>query len=160
MSGVSNPAETKIETMHARPIRLACALLALSLAAAAGSAWAAPAGQRQYTFTGQCNGLQHWVSMLYDRKKDHVTNLVVRASCPVGEPSVYRIHREKIIPVYMGGTFSRVIRYPGVSYVITGRIVSRKKAVLRHKGPAKTLTCPGSEPLKAKVCEKFELKAR
>ena len=105
-------------------------------------------------------GMQHWVSMLYDRKKDHVTNLVVRASCPVGEPSVYRIHREKIIPVYMGGAFSRVIRYPGVSYVITGRIVSRKKAVLRHKGPAKTLTCPGSEPLKAKVCEKFELKAR
>lgn len=133
-------------------------LLAFGILIAA-AAVAQTATARQYKFSGECNGLPHWVSLLYDTEHDHISNLVIRASCPTGEPSVYRIHRDKIIPVYMGGAFSRVIKYPGVDYVITGRILSKSKAVLSHKGPIKTLTCPGSEPPRANVCERFELKA-
>ena len=135
-----------------------CVVLAFGVSVGAASG-AQNAPTRQYKFSGECNGLPHWVSLLYDTEQDHISNLIVRASCPTGDPSVYRIHRDKIIPVYMGGAFSRVIKYPGVDYVITGRILSKTKAVLRHKGPLKTLTCPGTEPLKASVCERFELKA-
>ena len=136
----------------------ACVALAAALAIAA--ARGADAKPRQYTFSGACNGIPHWVSLLYDRKANAISNIVVRASCPAGEPQAYRIYREGIIPVTMGGNFADVIKRSGIDYVISGRIVSRSKATLRHKGPPKALICPADGGLKARVCERFTLKGK
>lgn len=120
---------------------------------------AADGKARQYVFNGSCNGLRHWVSVLFEPGKNRVTNIVAKAACPEGEPSVSRIISGRSIPVVVGGLFSDRVAYPGISYIVSGRIHSRSKATLALKGPRKTLACtPGAKP--ASVCDRFTLKAK
>lgn len=115
---------------------------------------------RQYAFAGQCNGLDHWVSLLYEPARNAVSTIIVKASCPQGEPTVTRIIRGRIIPVTVGGQFSDIVTYPGISYLVSGQLVSSHRATLAIKGPPKALACRLGEQAKATVCEQFTLSAK
>lgn len=116
--------------------------------------------QIQYTYSGECNGMPHWVSMLYDREHNKISTVIILAKCPEGGEPTFRIFREIAIPVNAGGMFSDIIKQAGIDYLIDGRIVSRKQAVLNHRGPPKTLSCAGPETLKVPMCSRFKLTAR
>ena len=115
--------------------------------------------QTQYTYSGDCNGMPHWVSMLYDREHNKISTVVVLAKCPEGGEPTFRIFREIAIPVNAGGMFSDIIKQAGIDYLIDGRIVSRKQALLNHRGPPKTLSCAGPESLTVPMCSRFKLTA-
>ena len=115
--------------------------------------------QTQYTYSGECNGMPHWVSMLYDREHNKISTVVVLAKCPEGGEPTFRVFREIAIPVNAGGMFSDIIKQAGIDYLIDGRIVSRKQAVLNHRGPPKTLSCAGPESLTVPMCSRFKLTA-
>jgi len=115
--------------------------------------------QTQYTFSGDCNGMPHWVSMLYDREHNKISNVIVLAKCPEGGEPTFRIFREIAIPVNAGGMFSDIIKQAGIDYLIDGRVISRKAAELNHRGPPKMLTCAGSESLTVPMCSRFKLSA-
>jgi hypothetical protein len=115
--------------------------------------------QTQYTYSGDCNGMPHWVSMLYDREHNKISTLIVLAKCPEGGEPTFRIFREIAIPVNAGGMFSDIIKQAGIDYLIDGRIVSRKQALLNHRGPPKTLSCAGPESLTVPMCSRFKLTA-
>jgi hypothetical protein len=115
--------------------------------------------QTQYTYSGDCNGMPHWVSMLYDREHNKISNVIVLAKCPEGGEPTFRIFREIAIPVNAGGMFGDRIKQAGIDYLIDGRIVSRKQATLNHRGPPKLLTCAGSEDLAVPMCSRFKLSA-
>lgn len=133
-------------------------VLACLLVATVNQTEAAPKS-RQYVFVGKCNGLDHWVSVRYQPSKNLVTDIIAKATCPHGEPSVSRIIRGRPIAVTVGGQFGRVLNYPGISYSVTGRIHSRSKVSLAFKGPPKLMTCPNDAKQKS-VCERFTLKAQ
>ena len=123
------------------------------------SAAAQSPNQTQYTYSGECNGMPHWVSMLYDREHNKISTLIMLAKCPEGGEPTFRIFREIAIPVNAGGMFSEMIKQAGIDYLIDGRIVSRKQAVLNHRGPPKTLSCAGPETLTVPMCSRFKLTA-
>lgn len=133
--------------------------LCLGLGIAPAGPSAATPEVRQYIFEGKCNGLNHWVSVRYQPKKNLVTDIVAKASCPEGEPSVSRVIRGRPIAVTVGGQFGRVVNYPGISYLVTGRIHSRSKVSLALKGPPKLVACPNDTQQKS-VCERFTLNAK
>lgn len=136
----------------------ALCLTGVMFVAASPAADAAPKA-RQYVFSGTCNGLDHWVSVRYEPKKNLITDIIAKATCPQGEPSVSRIIRGKPIAVTVGGQFGRILYYPGISYSVTGRIHSRSKVSLAFKGPRKVVICPNETKQKS-VCEKFTLKRK
>ncbi len=115
--------------------------------------------QTQYTYSGECNGMPHWVSMLYDREHNKISTVIVLAKCPEGGEPTFRIFREIAIPVNAGGMFSDIIKQAGIDYLIDGRIISRKAAELNHRGPPKTLSCAGPETLTVPMCSRFKLTA-
>lgn len=133
-------------------------VLVLTMSAPAAAADAASKA-RQYLFTGMCNGLDHWVSVRYVPEKNLITDIVTKATCPQGQPTVSRIIRGRAIAVTVGGEFGRVLTYPGISYLVTGRVYSRTKATLALKGPPKLITCPNEDKQRS-VCERFTLKAQ
>ena len=120
----------------------------------------------QYVFSGQCNGLLHWVSLLHERRTNAVSTVILRAKCPYHETQTFRIFRDVGIPVNLGGRFSDIVKQSGIDYYIDGNIHSSSRATLRHKGPKTVLTCnkPDPEfigpPLKAAICQRFKLKAK
>lgn len=122
-------------------------------------AQAEPANQTQYTYAGECNGMPHWVSMRYDRDTNKIANLIVLAKCPEGGEPTSRIFRKIEIPVNAGGMFGDVIKQAGIDYLIEGRIVSKTKAVLNHRGPPKILSCGGFEAMNVPMCSRFDLTA-
>ena len=142
------------------------ALLALTAAFAPASPAQAKTSQVQYVFSGQCNGLLHWVSLLYDRPSNKVSTVILRAKCPYHETQTFRIFREIEIPVNLGGRFSEIIKQSGIDYYIDGNIHSPGSATLRHKGPKTVLTCGALNTdfvgpiLKTPICNRFKLKVR
>jgi len=147
-----------------RMVLAATALCALALTATFVPRARATSDQVQYVFMGQCNGLLHWVSMLYDRPSNSVSTVILRAKCPYHETQSFRIFRNTAIPVNLGGRYSDIIKQSGIDYYIDGIIHSASKATLKHKGPKTVLTCGPTDiigpPLKVPVCERFRLTAQ
>jgi len=140
------------------PVLFAVLICAFGLLGSEFAAAQSP-NQTQYTFSGECNGMPHWVSMLYDREHNKISNVIMLAKCPEGGEPTFRVFREIAIPVNAGGMFSDIIKQAGIDYLIDGRIVSRKQATLNHRGPPKMLTCAGSESLTVPMCGRFKLTA-
>jgi hypothetical protein len=140
------------------------ALCALAIAAMLAPRAQAAADQVQYVFKGECNGLLHWVSMLYDRPSNSVSTVILRAKCPYHETQSFSIFRRIAIPVNLGGRYSEIIKQSGIDHYIDGHILSPGTATLKHKGPKTVLTCGSTEiigpPLKVPVCERFKLTAQ
>ena len=148
-------------TAYSRMARLACA--ALLIGALSTRALARP-DQVQYVFSGQCHGLLHWVSLLYDRSDNVVSTVIVRAKCPYDDIQSFRIFRNTDIQVNLGGRFSDIIKQSGIDYFIDGTIVSANHATLKQKGPKTVLTCGKPDivgpRLRAEICSQFKLTAR
>ena len=147
-----------------RLVLAATALCALALSALPAPRARAAADQVQYVFSGECNGLLHWVSVRYDRPRNSVSTVILRAKCPYHETQSYRIFRNLSIPVNLGGRYSDIIKQSGIDYYIDGNILSEETATLKHKGPKTVLACGTADiigpQLKAPVCERFKLWAQ